>query len=297
MIFYFVASISVGRLMHVYNLNMPIWMRYGLSQLIILTPGLIYVLVMKINVVKCMPYRLLKPVDALLALLFGYALIPFVNWINIITQLFATNYLQESQSELMSYPVLTQLLLVAVIPPLVEEFMFRGLFYHSYRKNGILGAALVSGFIFGIFHLNLNQFCYAFVIGIIFALLVEATGSMMASIIAHFAINSYSIVLQNIIYGAVPKEQLSQMTSASIRDYSPQMIIFMLIFLGTVGIVFLLLAYLILKKLSERNGRWNYFNNEVRKGVRAQNGERFISIPAAVTMLLCIIYMITIEFA
>ena len=51
----------------------------------------------------------------------------------------------------------------------------------------------MSGLVFGLFHLNINQFCYAFVIGVVFAFLVEATGSIWSSVLAHFAINTYSI--------------------------------------------------------------------------------------------------------
>ena len=53
----------------------------------------------------------------------------------------------------------------------------------------------MSGLVFGLFHLNINQFCYAFVIGVVFAFLVEATGSIWSSVLAHFAINTYSITI------------------------------------------------------------------------------------------------------
>ena len=55
------------------------------------------------------------------------------------------------------------------------------------------GAALMSGLLFGCFHLNINQALYAFVMGIVFAYMVEATGSLWSSVIAHFAVNTYSI--------------------------------------------------------------------------------------------------------
>ena len=86
-----------------------------------------------------------------------------------------------------------QVILLAVIPPLVEELVFRGIFFGSYRKVGMFGAAVISGLIFGCFHLNINQGLYAFAIGFVFAYMVEATGSLWPSVIAHFAINTYSI--------------------------------------------------------------------------------------------------------
>ena len=92
-----------------------------------------------------------------------------------------------------------QVILLAVIPPLVEELIFRGIFFGSYRKAGMTGAALMSGLLFGCFHLNINQALYAFVMGIVFAYMVEATGSLWSSVIAHFAVNTYSIGIVQIL--------------------------------------------------------------------------------------------------
>lgn len=99
--------------------------------------------------------------------------------------LFSTNYLEEGTTTLLTYPFAMQVILLAVIPPLVEELIFRGIFFGSYRKAGMTGAALMSGLLFGCFHLNINQALYAFVMGIVFAYMVEATGSLWSSVIAH----------------------------------------------------------------------------------------------------------------
>ena len=109
--------------------------------------------------------------------------------------LFSKNYLEAASQTLLTYPFVVQIILMAVIPALVEEFIFRGLFYGTYRKCGVLKGALMSGLVFGLFHLNINQFCYAFVIGVVFAFMVEATGSIWSSVLAHFAINTYSITI------------------------------------------------------------------------------------------------------
>ena len=53
-------------------------------------------------------------------------------------------------------------------------------------------AALMSGLIFGLMHLNFNQFSYGFVLGVIFAAVVEASGSIYASMAIHFLINFQS---------------------------------------------------------------------------------------------------------
>ena len=47
---------------------------------------------------------------------------------------------------------------------------------------------------FGLMHMNLNQFVYAFVIGIAFGVLCEVTGSILPGFFAHLLINGSSTV-------------------------------------------------------------------------------------------------------
>ncbi len=84
---------------------------------------------------------------------------------------------------------------MAVVPAVVEELIFRGVLYHAYRENGVILGAVACGLAFGIMHLNLNQFCYAAVLGIIFCIFVEITGSIFSSITAHFVINGWNVLL------------------------------------------------------------------------------------------------------
>jgi len=271
----------------------PIWFSLIESQLLILVPVLLFVLYEKINIAKCLPYKLLKPLDALLALFFGYSLIPLMILLNYVSMLFSTNKIQEATSALMEYPFLMQIFFIAVIPAFVEEFVFRGIFYHSYRKNGILGAALLSGFVFGIVHLNINQFVYAFVLGVIFALLVEATGSMVTSMIAHFAINTYSIIILQLVPDSLKN---SANANSVIQSMSLPTIIMTICLLAMFAVAFGIVAFVIYKYLAKRNNRWNYITNELSKGIKPQNGEKFVTIPLIVTLLLCIGFMIYSEY-
>ena len=83
--------------------------------------------------------------------------------------------------------------MVAVIPSLFEESVYRGIFYNEYRKESPLKAILLSGFLFGIIHLNFNQFAYAFAMGIIFALIIGYRFNLSTMII-HLIINGNSIL-------------------------------------------------------------------------------------------------------
>ena len=295
---YILLSILAGTVIGVMDINMPLWGSYLLSQAIVLLPALIYVAIHKINIIACMPYRKLRISDGLLSLLFGYALVPMMLFVNNLTSLFSTNYVQDSVQELIAYPFVVQLLIIAVLPACVEEFVFRGLIYHSYRKNGILGAAVLSGLVFGLMHLNINQLSYALLMGIVFALLVEATGSMYSSMLAHFAANSYSIIMMQLVSmtsgGSELLEQSAQAAESSMN--SVPVIIAQLVMLGLVAAGFLGIAYLLFKKIAVRNGRWEYLKEQLHKGFKPQNGERFITPPLIATVAAAVVYMLYTEF-
>ena len=285
-----VLTILAGAVIAVTGVNIPLWGSYLISQAIVLLPALVYVAVHKINIIACMPYRKLRISDGLLSLLIGYTLIPLMLFINSVSGLFSTNYVQGSVQELVAYPFWLQLLIIAVLPACVEEFVFRGLIYHSYRKNGILGAAVLSGLVF--------QLSYAAVMGIIFALLVEATGSMYSSMLAHFAANSYSVILMQLVSmtsgGSELLEQSAQAAESSMN--SVPVIIAQLVMLGLVAAGFLGIAYLLFKKIAVRNGRWEYLKEQLHKGFKPQNGERFITPPLIATVAAALAYMLYIEF-
>jgi len=295
--FYIIASILFSRIIYSNGIALPLWLNLIISQCILLIPALIYVLVMKIDIIKCIPYRKIKLSDAVSSLLIGYCLVPLVLLINVISSVFATNYLNSSTTEISQYPFIIQLLLMAFLPTIAEEFVFRGLFYHSYRKNGILGAAILSGVIFGAIHLNINQFCYACVMGMVFALMVEITGSMFSSMLAHFAVNSYSIIMLKLVSMSGISVQTEQASQQMMSQYSGVIILLQIAILAVTAIAFISIAYLLFMSMAKRNGRWDYFKLNMKKGLRPQNNEHFITIPLAATLLAAAAFMIFQELA
>lgn len=295
--FYIIASILFSRIIYSNRIALPLWLNLIISQCILLIPALIYVLVMKIDIIKCIPYRKIKLSDAVSSLLIGYCLVPLVLLINVISSVFATNYLNSSTTEISQYPFVIQLLLMAFLPTIAEEFVFRGLFYHSYRKNGILGAAILSGVIFGAIHLNINQFCYACVMGMVFALMVEITGSMFSSMLAHFAVNSYSIIMLKLVSMSGISVQTEQASQQMMSQYSGVIILLQIAILAVTAIAFISIAYLLFMSMAKRNGRWDYFKLNMKKGLRPQNNEHFITIPLAATLLAAAAFMIFQELA
>ena len=86
--------------------------------------------------------------------------------------------------------LLVALALGAVVAPLAEEVFFRGYLYAGLRaRYGKLAGALGSSVLFAIVHLSPGVLVPILVMGIIFALLYERTGSIWPCIALHSAVN------------------------------------------------------------------------------------------------------------
>lgn len=138
---------------------------------------------------------------------FAFLLIPNAIF-NLIFQLF-THHLPQSTNPVSLYitnainsnsPVIIFLLIlfIAVIGPIVEEVVFRGVLYSVLkRKMGVLAAALLSGFMFGLLHRDLELLPQLTIMGFVLAIVYERTGRLSASIVAH-GINNLASVLISI---------------------------------------------------------------------------------------------------
>lgn len=90
----------------------------------------------------------------------------------------------------------TAVLATALVAPVVEEVIFRGLIFTRLRRimPGWLAVAL-SAAIFGACHGEFVWFCYAFVLGGIFALLAERTRSILPGMLMHVVFNGTNELL------------------------------------------------------------------------------------------------------
>jgi membrane protease YdiL (CAAX protease family) len=88
---------------------------------------------------------------------------------------------------------------VAVIAPVIEELIFRGLILHGLRKNyTTTTAVVVSAILFSLFHLNPWQMPATFVLGLLLGWLMMRTNSIFLAILGH-SLNNL-IVLLTITY-------------------------------------------------------------------------------------------------
>ena len=85
---------------------------------------------------------------------------------------------------------------LAVAPAFIEEMIFRGIVMQSLRRYGDIFALVASALIFGIFHLNMVQMPYAFILGLCIGYFVMRTGSLWVGVIIHFINNGTAVVFE-----------------------------------------------------------------------------------------------------
>ncbi len=85
---------------------------------------------------------------------------------------------------------------VVFIIPVVEELMFRGIIYNRMKYyKGALPAILVSAVYFAIYHMNVPQGIYAFVLGVFMAWIYYRYKTILAPILFHVSANGISVFL------------------------------------------------------------------------------------------------------
>ncbi len=107
------------------------------------------------------------------------------------------------------------LIKVAIIAPIIEEILFRGIVMYGLMKN-YRGwyAVFMSGLLFSLFHLNPWQMTYTFFLGLFLGWIVLKTKSLPLSILVH-SINNL-IVLLSIQY----EQQISEIAIAQLDGAS-----------------------------------------------------------------------------
>lgn len=95
-------------------------------------------------------------------------------------------------------PFFILLLTSAILPAILEETLFRGVFTHMFSRISPAFGVFVSALLFALAHMNLYQFVYTFGCGILLAIAYQMTKSLLVPILLHFANNAIAIILNEI---------------------------------------------------------------------------------------------------
>lgn len=93
------------------------------------------------------------------------------------------------QTMVMDQSWIMNLITVVILAPLVEEWLFRKQLIGRLRRFGERPAIIMSALMFGLFHMNLYQFFYAFGVGLLFGYVYTRTSRLRYSIGLHMLMN------------------------------------------------------------------------------------------------------------
>ncbi len=135
-------------------------------------------------------------------------------------------------------------LLVAVLPAICEEFLHRGIVLQGTKHAGFTKSIIISSVLFGLMHLNISQVSYAIVLGLIMGFASVVAKSIWVPIIMHFTNNFISVYLDyasvNGWFGGDFYERLTKLANSS------TIVVFLVCFVALLAIA-CLMVYLILQ--------------------------------------------------
>lgn len=116
-----------------------------------------------------------------------------------------TSFLKENS-------IILALFYIGITPAICEEIMYRGYIQRSLEKSGgIWVAIIVSGVMFGAFHMQITHILPLSFLGIILAYLTYISDSLIPAIVAHF-VNNGGQVIASSFYPAMLQESITPET-------------------------------------------------------------------------------------
>ncbi len=271
------------------RITLTITMNFLLSELTIILPAILFLLLARTKWNDTLGFHKLKVSSVFMIILFTFLIMPLITVLNALSMFIVDNAVASMQSDILeiSFPVM--LFLIGIYGPFCEEFVFRGVIYNSFRKTGsVFWAIILSSLLFGLMHLNINQALYACVIGVLLALLVEATGSLWSSVVCHMVFNSQQVCvmffyqwLQGTAYGKIMAETETELT--------PQALLMALSVYLIIAAVTTPIAICILAWIAKNEKREDALRQIWKK--RKEKREYLMSIPLIIAIVISLAYM------
>ncbi len=188
-----------------------------------------------------------------------------------------------------------KIVVMVILAPLIEEYVFRKQIIDRTRKYGEKTAVFLSALTFGLFHLNLFQFFYAFGLGLLFAYLYTRTGRLRYPVLIHSIVNFMGSVIAPWVLSLVDLEELTQIDPnataeqivAQYGDMLPGLLVYMLYAMLLMGLAVAGLVLLILKC---RKLVWKKTENQLPKGTGVKTV--YLNMGMIVYILLCLVTII-----
>lgn len=204
-------------------------------------PSLIFAFLVNRNILKYLKIDI-KPLN--FSMLAGFFMIllamPLVSYLAEINEMLnlpeslsgLENWMRESEAKAMEFTkafldvstvsgLSVNLLMIAIIPALGEEFMFRGIFlrlFKEWTKNVHL-AVIISAVLFSALHMQFYGFLPRIMLGIILGYLFVWSGSIWVPVFVHFTNNAAAVIASYLANRGIIEADLESLGSTDNINY------------------------------------------------------------------------------
>ncbi|SMP41241.1 type II CAAX endopeptidase family protein [Anoxynatronum buryatiense] len=218
---------------------------------VVLLPPFLYLELRRMNVrqiLRLNPISLRQGVLAALITIFMYPAAVTANllMLNLLSRI---GNLEIPQLPAASSPFeyLRLILIVSLLAGVCEEVFFRGFIMRGYESLGQGKAVVITALLFGIFHYNIYNLLGAIMLGLVFGMLVKATGSLYAGIVGHIVNNGFAVTLSyvfTLLAQWMPAEEM-QLAEETVSDS----LLASLLFFGVLAILGIGVSWYLYRKL------------------------------------------------
>ncbi len=233
-------------------------------------------------------FRRIKISTALMTVLYAFLLMPLTTLANAISMIFVDNVVADLAGDILDVPFVVMFLIMAVFGPFCEEVVFRGAFFRGFRRSGnIFGAVLMSGLLFALMHMNLNQAAYALLLGIMMALLAEAADSTLAPLIVHIVFNGQSVCLMYLEDRLFP--ELMEEELAGFNNDPEELVLVIAVYL-LLAVICTAIAFCVVTWIASNEGKQNFLRTIWAS--RKIKRERLWSVCLVIGVTLAVLYIL-----
>lgn len=237
----------------------------GLFYVVLLAATLIYLKICGDDIKTTLRIHPIHIGSFFLIILLAFTIRPVARFITLIANLFFKDMTTTTMTQKVMQNLSLSILTTAFLPGLVEETIFRGVVYSRVRKANPIKGILLSALFFGIAHMNFQQFCYAFFLGIVFGFLIEASDSILSSMTAHMVFNGSSLLLTYLLSKTDIFNTAANTASGNVSSTDLTTIIASI----PMALIGLVLSILLIIAIAYLNGRLGYMKTWFYKQYRA----------------------------
>ncbi|MGI6623006.1 MAG: CPBP family intramembrane metalloprotease [Clostridiaceae bacterium] len=193
---------------YIARMNIALEFRLILSQVLFLVvPPVFLAFIRGYDIKKTFRLKAPRPLEAVIMLVMSPVMVVagfcagFVALLAI-KGVFGKVYLEGDITDLMTRSLPIALLLIAVLPAVCEELLFRGMIQKGLERLGAGWSILLSGILFGLFHFDFQRLAAQTIIGLLSAYVVYRTGSIFNGMILHFMNNGLLTLFSNFTAGS-----------------------------------------------------------------------------------------------